>query len=114
MKMSLEDWKVWRDRMWEETKKTPPGRPANAEFAVFSFSWDYHYAYPSGSVRLHYIWHDGELTGWRTPHWTEGPGMRNVAFDDTYLTKITVAGLAMIKKDAKLKQEGCHEVQKDT
>ena len=90
MKLSYKDWCAIRDRTKKELGPLKgTGQEPNAKFSDKSFSWDYHYAYPPGHVRLHYNWNKGQVTGWRTPHWDEGPGMpERIAMDDTYLAKV--------------------------
>lgn len=89
MKLSLNDWIAIRDRTKDELTRTPPGKPPNAKFSKYAFSWDYHYTYPPGSVRLHYEWKNGQVSGWRTRHWDEGPfAPTHVTMDDEYLAKV--------------------------
>jgi len=90
MKLSYEDWIAIKDRTERELKPlVGTGKEPNAKFSDKSFSWDYHYAYPPGSVRLHYSWAKGVVTGWRTPHWDEGPGMPpKITMDGKYLAKV--------------------------
>lgn len=90
MELLWEDWRAIRDRTKKELKPlVGTGKEPNAKFSSKSFSWDYHYAYPPGSVRLYYKWEDGHVSGWRTNHWSEGPfASRRVDMDDKYLAKV--------------------------
>lgn len=90
MKLSYKDWCAIRDRTKEELKPlVDTGKEPNAKFSDKSFSWDYHYAYPPGKVRLHYLWENGNVTGWRTNHWSEGPeAPTRILMEDDYLAKV--------------------------
>lgn len=90
MKLSLQDFIAIKDRTKEELKPhVGTGKEPNAKFTKYTFEWDYHYAYPPGSVRLHYKWEGGEVSGWRSRHWSEGPfAPERVAMDDDYLVKV--------------------------
>ena len=90
MKLSYEDFKAIKDRTEQELKPhIGTGKEPDAKFSKYAFSWDYHYAYPPGSVRLHYYWKGGEVTGWRTRHWSEGPfAPEKTAMDEKYLAKV--------------------------
>lgn len=90
MKLSYKDWVAIKDRTEKELKPlVGTGKEPNAKFSKYAFSWDYHYAYPPGSVRLHYRWERGEVSGWRTRHWDEGPfAPPKIDMDDTYLAKV--------------------------
>ena len=90
MKLNYEDWVAIKDRTKKELKPlVGTGKEPNMKFADKSFSWDYHYIYPPGVVRLHYTWENGEVAGWRTPHWSEGLGMpERITMDDEYLLRV--------------------------
>lgn len=90
MKLSYEDFKAIKDRTEKELiPLRGTGKEPNAKFSKYTFEWDYHYAYPPGSVRLHYIWKNGNIGGWRGRHWSEGPfAPEKVAMDDKYLAKV--------------------------
>lgn len=90
MKLSLEDWVAIKDRTEKELKPlVGTGKEPNAKFSKYAFSWDYHYTYPLGSVRLHYNWKSGKVSGWRTRHWDEGPfAPQMIGMDDEYLAKV--------------------------
>ena len=94
MRLSYKDWKAIKDRTEQELKPlVGTGKEPRAKFSKYAFSWDYHYAYPPGSVRLHYNWKSGKVTGWRTRHWSEGPfASERIAMDDEYLAKVFDVG----------------------
>lgn len=94
MRLSYGDWCAIRDRTEQELiSLRSTGQEPDAKFSDRSFSWDYHYAYPPGSVRLHYTWKDGKVTGWRTSHWDEGPfAPEKITMDDKYLAKVFNVG----------------------
>ena len=90
MKLSYKDWLAIKDRTEAELKPlVGTGKEPNAKFSKYAFSWDFHYAYPPGSVRFHYNWKNGQVTGWRTRHWEEGPSVPpEIAMDNEYLVKV--------------------------
>lgn len=90
MKLSYEDWVAIKDRTEKELEPLAgTGKEPSAKFSKYAFSWDYHYAYPPGSVRLHFNWKSGDVSGWRTNHWSEGIfAPQEIAMDDKYLSKV--------------------------
>jgi len=89
MKLSYEDWVAIKDRTEKELKSlVGTNKEPNAKFSKYAFSWDYHYTYPPGSVRLHYNWKNGEVSGWRIRHWIEGIFARECAMDNKYLAEV--------------------------
>ena len=49
------------------------GKEPDAKFLKNAFAFDYHYAYPPGTVRQYYYYRRGFVVGKRSNHWSEGP-----------------------------------------
>lgn len=94
MKLSYKDWCAIRDRTEKELESlVGTFKEPKAKFTAKAFSWDYHYAYPPGTVRLHYKWKNDIVSGWRTNHWSEGPfAPKRIVMDDKYLAKVLNVG----------------------
>ena len=90
MKLPYADWEAIKDRTEVELRPlVGSGKDPKAEFSKYAFSWDYYYSYPPGCVRLHYSWKNGNVSGWRTRHWSEGPfAPEQTIMDDEYLAKV--------------------------
>lgn len=90
LKLSYEDWVAIKDRTETELKLlVSTDKEPNAKFNKYTFSWDFHKAYPLGSIRLYFNWKNGEVTGWRTRYWSEGSfAPEQIAMDDEYLAKV--------------------------
>jgi len=90
MDISYEDWKAIKNRTEQELiPHKGTGKDPKAKFTDKSFSWDYYYSYPPGSVRLNYEWKNGKVSGWRSPHLNEGPfAPAKIEFDEEYLARV--------------------------